>query len=145
MRRGSCQCGQVQFEFTGEPINQVFCYCTDCQKRTGSDQWFGIWVPSENFSFTGETEPAVYTTQDDAGGEIHCHTCPHCGVSLSVEFSRAGFHTVAAACIDGNDEFKLWIQPVDATHALNRSAGVSYPSVLRGRSLSSRAIAFNFA
>ncbi len=106
MRRGSCQCGQVQFEFTGEPINQVFCYCTDCQKRTGSDQWFGIWVPSENFRFTGESEPAVYTTQDDAGGNIHCYTCPNCGVSLSVEFSRAGFHTVAAACIDGNEEFK---------------------------------------
>ena len=106
MRRGSCQCGQVRFEFTGEPINQVFCYCTDCQKRTGSDQWFGIWVPSENFSFTGETKPAAYTTHDDSGGDIHCHTCPNCGVSLSVEFTRAGFHTVAAACIDGNGEFQ---------------------------------------
>ena len=106
MRKGSCQCGEVQFEFTGEPINQVFCYCTDCQKRTGSDQWFGIWVPSGNFKFTGETKPAAYTTQDDAGGDIHCHTCPNCGVSLSVEFTRAGFHTVAAASIDGNGEFK---------------------------------------
>jgi hypothetical protein len=27
-------------------------------------------------------------------------------------------------------------QPIDATHALNRSAGVSYPSVFRGRSFS---------
>jgi hypothetical protein len=36
-------------------------------------------------------------------------------------------------------------QQVDATHALNRSAGVSYPSVIRGRSLSCLATALNFA
>ncbi len=106
MRKGSCQCGKVGFEFTGDPINQVFCYCTDCQKRTGSDKWFGIWVPSENFRYVGETTPTVYTTRDDAGGDIHCHSCPNCGVSLSVEFTSAGFHTVAAASIDGNGEFK---------------------------------------
>ncbi len=106
MRKGNCQCGQVRFEFTGEPINQVFCYCTDCQTRTGSDKWFGIWVPSSNFRFVGETVPTAYTTQDDAGGDIHCHSCPHCGVSLSVEFTSAGFHTVAASNIEGNGEFK---------------------------------------
>ena len=106
MRNGSCQCGKVSFEFTGDPINQVFCYCTDCQKRTGSDKWFGIWVPSVNLEYTGEEKPVSYTTQDDAGNDIHCHTCPNCGVSLSVEFTSAGFHTVAASCIEGNNEFR---------------------------------------
>ncbi len=106
MRKGGCQCGQVGFEFSGDPINQVFCYCTDCQSRTGSDHWFGIWVPSDHFRFTGETQPTVYTTQADNGGDIHCYTCPNCGVSLSVEFAFAGFHTVAASNIEGNDEFK---------------------------------------
>ena len=106
MRNGSCECGQVRFEFSGEPINEVFCYCTDCQKRTGSDHWFGIWVPSANLKFTGDIEPSVYTTKDDGGGDIHCRGCPVCGVSLSVEFTSAGFHTVAASSIDGNDEFQ---------------------------------------
>lgn len=106
MRKGCCECGQVTFEFTGNPIKQVFCYCTDCQKRTGADKWFGIWVPSTNLAFTGDVEPSVYTTQDDSGNDIHCRTCPLCGVSLSVEFTSAGFHTVAASCIDNNDEFK---------------------------------------
>jgi len=32
--------------------------------------------------------------------------------------------------------FTLSSQPIDATHALNRSAGVSNPSVFRGRSFS---------
>ena len=106
MRKGSCQCGQVRFEFTGEPLNQVFCYCTDCQKRTGSDHWFGIWVACQNFRFNGETDPVAYTTLDDAGGDIHTYSCPNCGVSLSTEFTRAGFHTVAAGSIEGNGEFR---------------------------------------
>ena len=42
-------------------------------------------------------------------------------------------------------EFEMPVQPVDATHALNRSAGVSNPSVLRGRSFNWRATAFSFA
>ena len=36
-------------------------------------------------------------------------------------------------------------QLIDATHALKRSAGVSYPSVIRGRSLSCLATALSFA
>ena len=106
MRKGGCQCGQVRFEFSAEPINQVFCYCTDCQSRTGSDHWFGIWVPSDDFKYVGVLSPSVYTTKDDSGGDINCYTCPDCGVSLSVEFTSGGFHTVGAGHIEGNDEFK---------------------------------------
>ena len=106
MRKGSCDCGQVRFEFTGDPINQVFCYCTDCQLRTGSDKWFGIWVPSDNFKYLGQTVPIKYTTKNEAGGNISCYTCPNCGVSLSTEFEFAGFHTVAASSIEDNDDFK---------------------------------------
>lgn len=37
--------------------------------------------------------------------------------------------------------FRLWIQPIDATHSLNISTGVLYPKVFLGRSLNSLAIA----
>ena len=38
---------------------------------------------------------------------------------------------------------KLWIQPIDATHSLNISAGVLYPKVFLGRSFNFLAIASN--
>ena len=44
-----------------------------------------------------------------------------------------------------NDCKRLPAQPIDATHALNRSAGVSNPNVLRGRSFNWRATALSFA
>lgn len=37
----------------------------------------------------------------------------------------------------------LWIQPIDATHSLNISAGVLYPKVFLGRSFNFLAIASN--
>ena len=79
-----CGCGQVRFEFSGEPIKQVFCYCTDCQMRTGGDKWFGIWVPSDDFKYVGVLSPSVYTTKDDSGGDINCYTCPDCGGELRI-------------------------------------------------------------
>ena len=44
-----------------------------------------------------------------------------------------------------NGRFTLPFQPVDATHAANRSAGVSKSNVFRGRSLSSLATQFRCA
>lgn len=43
-----------------------------------------------------------------------------------------------------NARFGWRVQLVDATHALNRSAGASYPNVLRGRSFSRRATALSY-
>ena len=48
---------------------------------------------------------------------------------------------LASQFIPSESRFSLPAQPVDATHALNVSAGVANSSVLRGRSLSCRATA----
>ena len=45
-------------------------------------------------------------------------------------------------CPGGNVRYYLPAQPIDATHALNLSAGVSNCKVSRGRSLSWRATLF---
>ena len=51
---------------------------------------------------------------------------------------------VAGEAILGANVFKDWrIQPVNATHALNISAGVWKPSVLRGLSFNCLAIALS--
>ena len=47
--------------------------------------------------------------------------------------------------ITSKAQLRTGAQPVDATHALKRSAGVSCPSVFRGRSLRCLATALSFA
>ena len=52
---------------------------------------------------------------------------------------------IAVTPFDLNVRFGLPFQPVDATHWLNRSAGVSKSNVFLGRSLSSLATQFRCA
>jgi hypothetical protein len=53
--------------------------------------------------------------------------------------NRVGHRRLAMSALSG------WSQPVDATLALNLSAGVSIPKALLGRSLSRRTALFRWA
>jgi hypothetical protein len=66
----------------------------------------------------------------------------HCQCTNCQKFSGTGHASNYLVSLDAFDvtgemsEFSLRFQSVAATQALNRSAGVSNPSVLRGRSFS---------
>jgi len=36
MYKGSCLCGEVRFEITGEIKNIIYCHCSKCRKAQGS-------------------------------------------------------------------------------------------------------------
>ncbi len=86
---------------------------------------------------------------NEAGGkEIGCHwhdpSCDLAGFSLSEVdiqeyFPLKGTHLTESI----HGWLAVWIQPIDATHSLNISAGVLYPKVFLGRSFNFLAIAFN--
>ena len=61
-----------------------------------------------------------------------------------VEFTEAAIHRRPGWKML-NDRGAAWTQVVEVTHALNRSAGVSYPRVFRGRSFNCLATALSFA
>ncbi|MCX4027780.1 GFA family protein [Endozoicomonas sp. SM1973] len=101
---GSCGCGHVKYAFEGEPINAAFCYCKECQKHTGSDKWFGLWVPKDKFAFTkGETKS--YTRKGDSSKDIHHQFCSRCGTTVCVEVTVAGFYSVSASTLDDSSHF----------------------------------------
>ena len=35
-QQGSCLCGEITFEVTGQPVRQGNCHCTVCKKATGA-------------------------------------------------------------------------------------------------------------
>src|SRR5271169_2475467 len=54
-RIGGCNCGQVKFEVSGEPLRVGFCHCQVCRKETGSlGNFFAVW-PSDKVSVAGAT------------------------------------------------------------------------------------------
>ncbi|WP_261833308.1 GFA family protein [Vibrio ishigakensis] len=106
MNTGGCQCGKVRYQFTGEPINQMFCYCSECQHRTGGDKWFGIWVQTANFEFVGELKPSFHTRKGSTGKDVHHYFCPECGVNVCADITAGSFYTVAAPTLDEPESFK---------------------------------------
>jgi hypothetical protein len=101
---GQCACGKVEFCFEGDPINSAFCYCTECQKHTGSDKWFGLWIPLDNLSFT-KGSPSTYTRLGDSEKAMNHKFCSHCGTTLCVEVTVGNFYSVAVSTLKEANQF----------------------------------------
>lgn len=95
-RVGGCACGAIRYEFEGDPLTCVYCYCTECQRRTNSDRTFGAWVPSAAFKLT-QGSPASFTRRSDSGVELQHQFCSTCGINLYL--TSKGFEVVAV-CIN---------------------------------------------
>jgi hypothetical protein len=102
--RGGCGCGAVEYRFEGEPLNQVFCYCSACQRHTGTDKWFGLWVPLDRLEFT-RGEPQQFTRSGDSGQDMNHLFCGNCGTTMCVEVCVGNFYTVAAGTVRGEVPF----------------------------------------
>ena len=98
---GRCHCGDIQFQFDCEPINSIFCYCKECQVLTGSDKWFGHWVPKDNFKFT-KGIPSKYTRTGDSGKDVNYLFCNTCSTVLCAEVTAGNFYSVSANSLKNN-------------------------------------------
>ncbi|MDW6002846.1 GFA family protein [Vibrio mangrovi] len=98
---GNCSCGDIEFYFNNDPINSIFCYCTECQSLTGSDKWFGLWVPRDNFKFTKGT-PLSYMRVGDSGKKVNYHFCGTCSTVLCAEVTAGNFYSVSATSLKDN-------------------------------------------
>jgi hypothetical protein len=127
-RTGGCNCGQVRFEVSGEPVRVGLCHCLVCRKETGSlGNFFAVW-PSDQVSVTGETGSWRQTTDNR-------HFCVTCGSSVfglidgvnEVEIRVGSFDD---APMDFTLAYELWtprrerwLDPVDGAeqHVGNRT------------------------
>jgi len=101
---GNCGCGKIEYQFDEEPINSVFCYCKECQTTTGSDKWFGLWVPVDKFSFT-KGNPKKFTRIGDSGKEVNLMFCSDCGTTLCAEVTVGKFYSVGASTLNEVNAF----------------------------------------
>ena len=102
--KGKCSCGNIEYMFEGEPINSVFCYCKECQTHTGSDKWFGVWVPIDKFYFTKGT-PKKFTRLGDGGHDVIHNFCDECGTTICAEITLGNFYSVAVSTLIENNHF----------------------------------------
>jgi hypothetical protein len=71
-RTGGCNCGQLSFEVSGQPVRVGLGHCQVCRKETGSiGNFFAGWQ-ADRVLITGET-PSWRLSTDNG------HFCPACG------------------------------------------------------------------
>lgn len=103
--KGCCQCGDVAFETTADPVAAGFCHCRDCQKASGAPHVMHVAFPADALVVSG----AVTTFQSlaDSGATVTREFCPTCGSRLfGTSTNMPGMKTVHAGVFDDPSQFQ---------------------------------------
>jgi hypothetical protein len=98
---GGCACGAVRYRLEGEPLFVHCCYCTRCQRETGSPFAHHAIIEWTRFTLlTGE--PELVSVPTDSGGKHWVARCPTCRVAMwNVHGTRrAVVHYVRVGTLD---------------------------------------------
>ncbi|KAI0699844.1 Mss4-like protein, partial [Cytidiella melzeri] len=90
-RTGSCLCGQISYEITGEPLFSALCHCVNCKKWSGTSFVWYAFVKSDHIR-VAKGENLLKTYKDSAtirGNTVHRQFCSNCGCSLMVTFPKS--------------------------------------------------------
>ncbi|KAH8807884.1 Mss4-like protein [Xylogone sp. PMI_703] len=100
MPSGSCACGKITYEYSGEPALTALCHCPDCQKWTGSANTTNVAVPTTAFKLLTGT-PKAWTRKALAGKPHPHYFCGDCGSSLySQPEGMAGTTLIKSGTLD---------------------------------------------
>ncbi len=103
--KGSCLCGAVNFELTGEPLRMAQCHCVDCKKSSGTGHMSLAFFNQDQLSVEGET--TEFGVVADSGNTNYRSFCPSCGSRLfSRNSAREGMVGITAGSVDNSDWFK---------------------------------------
>jgi hypothetical protein len=112
--KGSCSCGQCQYEMRYRPYELQHCYCHLCRQFSGCA--FQTWIPSEEGDFRWTTSPAPLLKETTDHGKRH--VCTNCGGVLTIVYNDDPTTTWPAA--GGLDDATLPATREDMSQCLGR-------------------------
>lgn len=102
---GSCQCGSVKLEVSGEPMMMGNCSCLDCQKTSGAGHVPFAVFGEAGLKTTGETR--THSFKAASGNDASTTFCPKCGSTLMGRTSGApGTVAIRMGALDTKLDFK---------------------------------------
>jgi len=107
---GSCHCGNVKFEVTGDMSSVISCNCSFCS-RTGALLAF---VPVQQFKLLkGEDAQGNYKFNKQVLDHYFCKTCGIRAFSKGAGQGGAEMRAINVRCLEGVDVDALEIKKVD--------------------------------
>jgi hypothetical protein len=104
MHKGSCLCGAVTFELSGELHPPDGCHCTQCRKHSGH-YFVSTDVPRTALTVQGEDKVTWYRSSE----KVRRGFCSVCGSSLFWDPIHRDFIAIAMGAFDGPTETKMRI------------------------------------
>jgi hypothetical protein len=93
---GSCFCGAVKIEVSGEPAAMGYCHCADCRHwSAGPVNAFTLWPPGQVKVVAGADQIATYHKTDRS----HRKWCKSCGGHIMTDHPAMGLVDVYAALL----------------------------------------------
>ena len=99
--KGSCNCGGVTWEATGELRGILACHCGQCRKQTGL-YYAATNVADKNLTISGETLK-WYQSSDVAKRGF----CGECGSALFWKHEADDFTSILVGSIDGSTGLEI--------------------------------------
>ncbi len=126
MKVGKCACGDIEFGFTGEPINTYFCCCLECQKISGSDKILLNAIPVTNFKQL-KGSPSTYSRLGKSGNKVTNYFCSNCGLVLYARPHAVEFYGVPVVRLENPEKY----QPKMAIHTANVPSWSTLPEGIK--------------
>jgi hypothetical protein len=97
MINGSCLCGKIKFQISGEPSSLSYCHCSRCRKAAGVFSAVLIGK-SDDLHITQGHEDIAKFDPGTAGKFERCF-CKNCGTSLG-DLAAGDIYVVAVSALD---------------------------------------------
>lgn len=75
---GGCQCGDIRYEISGDPMMAAICHCSMCRRANAAPVVAWAMYAQEQVRFT-QAEPLTYASSPEARRGF----CPRCGTQIS--------------------------------------------------------------
>ena len=113
---GGCECAEIRYRLTSDPVTLYACHCTDCQTATGSSFALSMFVTRDSIELL-QGEPQLREFDLPDGRKRRAFVCPRCGTQLWSDRRRLpNLLNLQPGTLDDTS----WFQPIG--HIWTRSA-----------------------
>ncbi|KAF1974364.1 hypothetical protein BU23DRAFT_598412 [Bimuria novae-zelandiae CBS 107.79] len=103
---GRCSCATISYQITAFPLITHICYCTWCQRESGSVCGLNTLIESSYFKLTASTKPELISGPTPSGNGQTNARCPLCHDTLFKYYGANRHMTYVKAGTLDRDSFQ---------------------------------------
>ena len=103
--KGSCLCGAVTYQLSGEVNRFYHCHCRRCRKATGTGHATNVMVKVDEFTWT-QGEDLLNRFKVPDAERFYTQFCSQCGSAMPRSVPEIGMVVIPAGSLDSEIELQ---------------------------------------